>query len=158
MYDFFKKIHRDGIMIKTKLGGIILIGSLLFAGCSSFIKDEDSDSITLKYQAGEYVLLQDINRNNVIFPKNSQVKLIVLTGDDWIKIYAYNSSEELLVSNRFLLLYMFEEDFPEKKFSQDYLNAELLKIVRPKGSADKAVKETKKTSNKVLKKETKKTK
>ena len=118
MYDFFKK-NRDGIMIKTNISIIILIMSLLMAGCSTFIKDEDSEKISLKYQAGEYVLLQDLNRNDIIFPKNSVVKLIVLTGSDWIKIYAYNSGEELLASNRLLLLYLFDGDFPKEKFSQE---------------------------------------
>jgi type II secretion system-associated lipoprotein len=122
-------------MIKQKFGSFLLIAALLLSGCSTFIPDEDSEQISLKYQAGEYVLLQDLNRNNVIIPKNTALKLIVLTSDDWIKVYAYNSSEEILASNRFLLLYLFQEDFPEEKFSQEYLDAELLKIVKPRNSS-----------------------
>ncbi|HNX25758.1 MAG TPA: hypothetical protein PKG60_17050 [Spirochaetota bacterium] len=128
-------------MIKKKFGRFILIAALLVTGCSTFIKDEDSEQISLRYQAGEYILLQDLNRNNVIFPKNSSVKLIVLTGDDWVKIYAYNSREELLASNRFLLLYLFEDDFPDGKFSQEYLDSELLKIVKQKNLSDQPNKE-----------------
>ncbi len=143
-------------MIKTKLSIIILIGSFLIGslfitGCSTFVPDEDSERITLKYQAGEYVLLEDINRNNVIFSKGSIVKLLVVTGDEWVKIYAYSSSEELLASNRFLLLYLFEESFPDKKFNQEFLDAELLKLVRQKGSADYNKKETKSDTKKVKK-------
>lgn len=122
-------------MIKQKIGSFLFIAALLLSGCSTFIPDEDSEQISLKYQAGEYVLLQDLNRNNVIIPKNTALKLIVLTSDDWIKVYAYNSSEEILASNRFLLLYLFQEDFPEEKFSQEYLDAELLKIVKPRNSS-----------------------
>lgn len=138
-------------MIKTKLSIIILIVSLFITGCSSFVPDEDSESITLKYQAGEYVLLEDINRNNVIFSKGSIVKLLVVTGDEWVKIYAYNSDEELLSSTRFLLLYLFEGDFPDEEFSQDVLDAELLKVVRPKAAGEQSVKEPKNAKKKVKK-------
>jgi len=145
---FFYKINRDGIMIKRNLSRIIFIGALLISGCSTFIEDVDSEQISLKYQAGEYVLLQDLNRNNVIIPKDSALKLIVLTSDDWIKIYAYNSSEEILESNRFIILYMFKEDFPDEKFSQEHLDSELAKIVKRKNSADRPKKENKKNPKK----------
>jgi len=131
-------------MINRNLIIIIFILSLFISGCTTFIPDEESDQITLKYQSGEYILLQDIDRNGVIFPKNSVVKLIVVTGDDWVKIYAYNSKEELLASQRFLVLYRFDSEFPDQKFSQEYLDAELLKIVKPKGYSDKPKKEIKK--------------
>lgn len=135
-------------MIKITFCRIILIGSLLITGCSSFILDADSEKISLKYQAGEYVLLSDLNRNDRIFPKDSIVKLIVVTSDEWVKIYVYNSSEELLESTRLLLLYMFEDDFPDQKFSQEYFEAELLKLVRHKDSSEKPEKATKKKKNK----------
>ncbi len=136
-------------MMKLNISSIILIGSLLMTGCSTFIPDADSERISIKYQAGEYVLVQDVIRNEIIFPKNSVVKLIVLTGDDWIKIYAYNAVEELLASNRFLLLYLFDVDFPDEKFSQEFLDAELLKVVKQKNSADTPVKEKKKETKKI---------
>jgi len=147
MYDFFKK-NRDGIMNKTKLILIILAGFLLITGCSTFIRDEDSQKITLQYQAGEYILLQDVVRNNVTYPKNSELKLLVVTGDDWLKIYAYNSGEELLNSKRFLLLYMFKGDFPDKKFSQEILDLELSKMVKwidPSSQSKKEIKKEVKT-------------
>ena len=132
-------------MIRQNFGSFLLIAALLLSGCSSFIPDADSEQISLKYQAGEYALLQDLNRNNVIIPKNTALKLIVLTSDDWIKVYAYNSSEEILASNRFILLYLFQEDFPEETFSQEYLDTELLKIVKPVNSSSQT--KTEKTKN-----------
>lgn len=140
-------------MIKRKFSTIILTGSLLAgafftAGCSSFVPEEDSERITLKYQTGEFVLLEDINRNNLVFGKGSIVKLLVVTGDDWVKIYAYNSNEELLSSVRFLLLYLFEDDFPDEEFNQEFLDAELMKIVRPKGSSEQNPKDSKKSIKK----------
>ena len=145
-------------MIKTNFGRIILVVSLLVTGCSSFIPDEDVERITLKYQAGEYVLLQDLNRNNIIFPKNSPVKLIVLAGDDWVKVYVYNSSEELLASKRLILLHMFETDFPEEKFNQELFETELAKLIKFKDPSESTKKENRKETKKDNKKETKKTK
>ncbi len=135
-------------MIKTSVGRIFFIALIFTSACSTFIRDEDSGTLLLKYQAGEFVLLQNISRNEEILPANSIVKLIVVPGDEWVKIYAYDSSEELLVSKRVLLLYLFQSDFPDEKFSQEFLDAELLKLVKPKISGAKAEK-------KVIKKETK---
>lgn len=135
-------------MIKKSICRILIIVSLVVTGCSSFIPDEESDKISKNYQAGEYILLQDVNRNNQVFPKDSVVKLLVFAGDDWIKVYAYNSSDDILTSNRFLILYLFEEDFPDGKFSQEFLNSELMKIVRQKTSAEKPQKVIKKKEKK----------
>lgn len=132
-------------MIKINFIKILIFAVLLITGCSTFIPDAESNKLSLKYQAGEYVLLSDLSRNKITFPKNSILKLLVTTGKDWIKIYAYNSNEELLLSRRLLLLYMFETDFPDEKFSQQYLDAELSKLVILKDASYKPSADTKKT-------------
>ena len=123
-------------MIKKYLRIFLVIGLMLFSACSSFMKDEDADRITVKYQEGEYILINDLTRNNVTIPKNTAVKLLVETSSDWIKIYAYDSKEELLKSTRLLLLYLFDTDFPDEKFNQEYFDSEVNKLVRLKGPAD----------------------
>ena len=123
-------------MIKKYLRFFLITGLLLISACSSFIKDDDANRITLQYQEGEYILLDDLTRNNVTLPKNSAVKLLVETSSDWIKVYAYDSKEELLKSTRLLLLYLFDVDFPDEKFNQEYFDSEINKLVRPKGPAD----------------------
>ena len=123
-------------MIKKYLKIFLVIGLLSISACSSFIKNEDANRITLKYQEGEYVLLGDLTRNNVTLPKNSAVKLLVETSSDWVKVYAYDSKEELLKSTRLLLLYLFDIDFPNEKFDQELFDLEMNKLVRPKGPAD----------------------
>jgi type II secretion system-associated lipoprotein len=130
-------------MIKKHLRLFCAIGLLAISACSSFIKDEDVNRITLKYQEGEYVLLEELKRNDVSLPKNTSVKLLVETSSDWIKIYAYDSSEELLKSTRLLLLYFFDSDFPNEKFNQEYLDSELIKLVRPRGAVTAPAKKTK---------------
>jgi type II secretion system-associated lipoprotein len=127
-------------MIKRHLRIIFIIGLASISACSSFIKEADVNSITLKYQEGEYVLLDDLTRNNVTISKNTAVKLLVETSSDWIKIYAYDSKEELLKSTRLLLLYLFDTDFPDEKFNQELFDSEVNKMVRPRGADTKPVK------------------
>ena len=121
-------------MIKKYLGLFLVIGLLSVAACSSFIKDADVERVTLKYQEGEYVLLEDLKRNDLTLSKNTPVKLLVETSSDWIKIYAYDSKEELLKSTRLILLYLFDSDFPDERFNQEHLDFELRKLVIPRGA------------------------
>ncbi|MCL1865396.1 MAG: type II secretion system-associated lipoprotein [Spirochaetes bacterium] len=131
-------------MIKRYLRAALIIGLLSISACSSFIKDKDADGITSKYQEGEYILLEDLTRNNVTLPKNSAVKLLVETSSDWVKVYAYDSKEELLKSTRVLLLYLFDSDFPNEKFNQEFFDSEVNKMVRPRGADIKPDKKIKK--------------
>ena len=127
-------------MIKKYLRIFLVIGLMSISACSTFMRDEDADRITVKYQEGEYVLLGDLTRNNVTIPKNTVVKLLVETSSDWVKVYAYDSKEELLKSTRLLLLYLFDTDFPDEKFDQEYFDSEINKLVRPKGPDFRPVK------------------
>lgn len=116
--------------MKNKLLLIILSGVFLCAGCSSFVPDEDVERLTLKYQSGDYILLQDVTRNDVTLTKGTIVKLIFVAGDEWAKIYAFDKKEELLSSKRQLLIYMFEDDFPDEEFNNELFETELSKVAR----------------------------
>ncbi len=109
---------------------VYLLFILLCTGCSTFIPEDDVDRLTAKYQSGNYILLQDIQRNGVALSKGTVVKLTVSVGDEWIKIYAYDMKEELLSSSRQLLIYMFEDDFPHEKFKEELLDSELARVVK----------------------------
>jgi len=113
---------------KIKLLSIVLSFLLLGAGCSSFVSEADIDRLTLRYQTGTYLLLQDITRNGVTLPKGTEVKLTFVAGDEWVKIYAYDKNEALLTSKRQLLIYMFEDDFPDEEFKPELVDKELAKV------------------------------
>ncbi|HPD78144.1 MAG TPA: type II secretion system-associated lipoprotein [Spirochaetota bacterium] len=121
---------------------LILISFLSFvSACSTFIPEEDVDSLNKRY-SGDYILLQDVTINELSLPKGTVVKLIIVGGDEWVKVYAYNAKEDLLLANRFLILYMFEDDFPDKEFNVDLLDKELANIVKPStNSSDEASKQ-----------------
>jgi type II secretion system-associated lipoprotein len=127
-------------MVKKYLRLFFIIGLITISACSSFIKNEDVDTITLKYQEGEYILLDNLTRDNLSLQKNSAVKLLVETSSDWVKIYAYDSKEELLKSTRLILLYLFDTDFPDERFNQEFFDSEMNKLVKPRGAGTKPVK------------------
>jgi len=139
------------MIFKKRLLAISLMAGFLYTGCSSFMKDEEVDRVKLKYQAGNYLLLQDVVRNDATLAKGTVVKLKVVRSKEWIKFYAYDTKEQLLSSNRFILLFMFEDDFTGKKYNQESVDKELAKLVKPLDSDELSKLESKKTEKKVKK-------
>lgn len=130
-----------------------LIQLIVISGCSSFIADEDVEKLKVyesdngTYQ--EYVLLEEIVRNGMVLAKGEIVRILIVTDDEWIKVYAYRASEGLLKSVRFLVLHMFDDDFPDSKFDREKFDLELGKIIAKAGSSDnKKRAETKKKRSK----------
>ena len=130
---------------------LLFVCSLLFngcMGCSTLVEDDDIEPLTKKYQAGEYVLLQDVTRNDVTLAKGTVVRLTFAAGDEWVKIYAYDKKEELLTSKRQLLVYMFEDEFPEEEFNPELLETELAKVAQVYNSSVSEVKQQSKSVKK----------
>jgi type II secretion system-associated lipoprotein len=139
--------------LKKILFFFTLIQLIVISGCSSFIADEDVEKLKVyesdngTYQ--EYVLLEEIVRNGMVLAKGEIVRILIVTDDEWIKVYAYRASEGLLKSVRFLVLHMFDDDFPDSKFDREKFDLELGKIIAKAGSSDnKKRAETKKKRSK----------
>lgn len=122
----------------------VIVPLLLAAGCSTFVPDEEAEklkvyeSVNGSYQ--DYILLVEVDRNDLVLNKGERVRIIIVSGDEWIKVYAYRANEDLLKSMRFLILQMFNDDFPDKKFDREKFDQELGKIVEKagiRGSTDK---------------------
>lgn len=117
-----------------------VIPVLFIAACSSFIPDEDVDklkvyeSVNGTYQ--DYIILEEVDRNDLVLEKGERVRILIVTGDEWIKVYAYRSRDDLLKSVRFLVLQMFNDDFPDGKFDREKFDLELGKIVAKAGAAE----------------------
>lgn len=103
---------------------VLLFSLISLSSCVTLIKDEEIDVIK-KYEEGTYILKVNLmdNMGNTI-SKGTRVKIISKTTNEYVKFYAYSSDEPLLESKRFLLLYLFQEDFPidgtEKKKKLQY--------------------------------------
>lgn len=110
---------------------VALLALLVFASCSSFIKKEELPLLR-EYEKNEYVMKQDIKHGEFVAAKGQAVKLIVATGSEYIKVYAYPSDKEMLKADRVLILYLFEEDFPDGRFNAKFLEEKLALLAEPK--------------------------
>ncbi|HOU85112.1 MAG TPA: hypothetical protein PK158_09745, partial [Spirochaetota bacterium] len=103
---------------------VLLFSVIFLSSCATLIKDEEIDVIK-KYEEGTYILKTNLmdNMGNTL-SKGTRVKIISKTTNEYVKFYAYSANEPLLESKRFLLLYLFQEDFPidgtEKKKKLQY--------------------------------------
>ena len=104
---------------------LVLLFSMIFlSSCVTLVKDEEI-AVIKKYEERTYILKKNLmdNMGNSL-NKGTRVKIISKTTNDYIKFYAYSADEPLLESKRFLLLYLFQEDFPidgtEKKEKLQY--------------------------------------
>lgn len=91
---------------------MFLLTLLSLSSCVTLIKDEEIDVIR-KYEEGTYILKINLadNMGNSL-SKGTRVKIISRSTNEYVKFYAYSANEPLLESKRFLLLYLFQEDFP----------------------------------------------
>jgi len=103
---------------------VFLFSIIFLSSCVTLIKDEEIDAIK-KYEEGTYILKTNLvdNMGNTL-NKGTRIKIISKTTNEYVKFYAYSADEPLLESKRFLLLYLFQEDFPidgtEKKKKLQY--------------------------------------
>ncbi len=97
----------------------------------------------------DYIMLKDVTVNDLTLASGTRVRIVIASGDDWVKVYAYRSEEDLLKSIRILVLLMFDDDFPEKQFDQAKFDEELAKVIKKEDkSGNNRQKETKKKKKK----------
>lgn len=107
---------------------LILLASIL--SCKSFVPDEGVEKLE-KWEDSRYVLLKDITHGDLTLKSGTAVGIITVTGKDWVKIYGYDASVDLLVAERVLLLYLFEDVFPDEKYDETVVQARFAEIARP---------------------------
>lgn len=126
--------------------------------CSSFILAEDAEKLKVYESVNgvyeEYILLQDVERREMTLAKGERVRIMIVTDDEWIKVYAYKAAGDPLKSVRFLILHMFNDDFTDNMFDRQKFDQELVKIVSKAGASDE--KKASADKNKTLTKDKKK--
>lgn len=105
-----------------------LAAFVLVCSCSSFVKEEHLAGLKA-YETGRYVLKQDVGKADAPLRKGEVVNLIVETGGDFIKVYAYSASVDFLKADRVLVLFLFDDDFKDKVFDIQYFEERLYQLV-----------------------------
>lgn len=107
---------------------VMLAPAILLTACDVFLKRAELD--TLKKKEGKvYTLRKDIEIDGRKLRKGEDVRLIVSSGGDWVKVHAYPARADALKADRFLLLYLFDDDFKGKKFDAQYFYERLNEVI-----------------------------
>jgi hypothetical protein len=118
----------------------IAIAMMLIMSCSQFIRDDAVPGLveyeTQIFRAKKKADPQDqgLPFEELPFEENADIRLVIALGENWIKVYGYRDTGEhaKLTERRYLILYMFEEDFPDSRFDPEYLKKRLYSVVEVK--------------------------
>ena len=112
---------------------LALLISSAFSSCSSFVMEEDSNRLRAIERSNgnsvNYVMLHDVERNGVVLKRGTAVRIVIVVGDDWIKVYAYDSSQPLLEAKRLLVLYVFKDEFPDEVYKEELFRQKLAEVL-----------------------------
>jgi type II secretion system-associated lipoprotein len=117
-------VIKDTNVKKTGVIILMIICGLIFSSCTTFLKKDDISNIK-NYEKKEYILRDDAGEGNRLIKKGSKIKLYIITGDDYIKVYVYPSKTEFVKAERALIVYIFEDDFEKSKFKIDVFENKL---------------------------------
>lgn len=110
-----------------------LAALVLVCSCSSFLKKEHIEGLKV-YEEGQYVMKQDAGPEESSLRKGTTVRLIVQTGGDFLKVYAYSASVDFLKADRVLILFLLDDDFQDKVFDKRYFEERLYRLVEARKS------------------------
>jgi type II secretion system-associated lipoprotein len=95
---------------------ILIIFALTLGSCTTFLMKDDILNIK-DFEKKQYILKEDAGEGARSIKKGTRIKLYIMTGDDYIKVYCYPSSTDFLKAERALIIYLFDDDFEKSKFN-----------------------------------------
>ncbi|MBP7738306.1 MAG: type II secretion system-associated lipoprotein [Spirochaetes bacterium] len=119
----------------------------VFVSCDSFFIEKGSVDALKAYEKKVYVLRKDMDVEGKKLKKGEEVRIVVSAGKEWVKVHAFPARENELKADRVLLLYLFDDDFQNKKFNIDFFNEQLSAVAAARGDVsaiEKAEKKKKK--------------
>lgn len=108
----------------------IALAALATMGCNSFIARSDQDSLKA-LEKGLYALKNEVTVEGRTFKKGEEVRIVVVPSDEWIKINAFKAGEAPLKAERILILYVFKDDFDDKRFNRALFDQRFAEVVIP---------------------------
>lgn len=120
---------------------IMLLALMLVPGCASFIQEESrAEVMHLEENTYRAKVTKDTEDKGypfeeLEFKRGQDIRIIIRFGDDWVKVYGYADTGEnaRLKENRYLILYMFREDFPDNRFDPEYFKEKLFYVLEVRG-------------------------
>lgn len=110
--------------MRKKISFIPTAIALLLVSCTPFLAKESLPQLR-SYEKSIYVLKQDAVHRDYSLKKGQRVRLHLVTGSDFIKVYCYSADTHILKAERILVLYLFDSDFPKKIFDPGFFEEKL---------------------------------
>jgi len=110
---------------------LFMFSALTLVSCSSFVEKEKIP-VLKDYEKYEYILKKEVSIGNRTLARGDNIRLHIVVGDEWIKVYGYNAGSDPLQAQRLLILYLFEDDFTEERFSMEFFDKKLSELVKRK--------------------------
>ena len=102
----------------------------------SVLMTRSEEALLREKEKNIYILKKDIDINDKKLKKGGEVRIVIATGREWVKVYAYPVRFDSLKAERYLILYLFEDEFMNKKFAADLFDEKLSAVVEEKNSAE----------------------
>ncbi len=117
--------------MKKILLTIFLAVTMIIIGCKSFVpKDLKAQVKTLEKYT--YVLLKSTTHGKYSLKKGSKVKVIIMVGEEWIKVYAYPSYKDKLNAPRVLVVFSFDDEYKKNIYDYKVFKKSFDKVLRKK--------------------------
>ncbi|MBN2771640.1 MAG: hypothetical protein JXR90_13160 [Spirochaetes bacterium] len=105
---------------------------ILLSSCSTFIKEEQVESV-MKREAYLYETLIDVKyEEQVVLKKGTEVQIYFVASKNYLKVYAFPNDKGYLASEHYLILYLFGDDFESEIFEEDKFYPMLDEVVQRK--------------------------
>jgi type II secretion system-associated lipoprotein len=128
--------------LRTILTSLIVLTVMLTA-CDVFVSKADADLLKEK-EKKTYILKKDIDIDGKKLKKGDEVKIVITGVKEWIKVHAYPARANALKADRYLILYLFSEDFKNKQFDLKFFEEQLDAVATPGGGAAAPAKKARK--------------
>jgi type II secretion system-associated lipoprotein len=100
----------------------------MITACDIFIKKAEIDVLKEK-EKKIYILKKDIDIEGKKLKKGEPVRIVIVPGKEWIKVLAYPAKVNDLKAERLLILYLFDDNFQQKKFDMNAFDEQLNTVV-----------------------------
>ncbi|MFC1668807.1 hypothetical protein ACFL20_00320 [Spirochaetota bacterium] len=122
---------------------VFCIAVFFLSYCSTFVDKEFKPEIK-KLENDSYIVKKHVSIGGLRLSKNQKIKIIVVGGDEWVKVYGYGYDENVLKAKRVLILYLFESDFKDDIFNLVTFKEKLFQIISKEDEIKKSGKKNKK--------------
>jgi type II secretion system-associated lipoprotein len=109
---------------------IAMAAVFMVSSCSTFMLDEEAAGLK-KYEGKVYTIKKEQTQGDQSLKSGQKIRIVVKPAKESIRVYGYDAGAEILKSGRILILYLFNDDFSNKRFDRKTFEEKLYGVVKP---------------------------